>query len=277
MTVSRSARIRYRFWLALSYLSVERQLPSGHGGKYVGLESKVSTKSLSSGITVPAAWLITRNPYVRALSLYLDKIKASCTTQSAGRESFSCFKNVTWSDGGSSVFRDDMTFEQFVEALDQEARGRPCSVRGMQEHACEQVAGCSGFKGPVYQLKSERQQFWYPCLVRMLGVEQLVSSGWSEFTHGQRTCYNAPRGSCDTALELPTEEELAMYDGRGELKHEGTLHATSAWVRLAEHYTPRAADIVTKLYAEDLKMLRYPVWDGVSEFHADFPYSAGAS
>lgn len=46
----------------------------------------------------------------------------------------------------------------------------------------------------------------------------------------------------------------------------GNVHATGASNRLAEHYTPKAAEIISRLYADDFRILGYPLWDGVSEY-----------
>jgi hypothetical protein len=222
----------------------------------------------------PAAWLLARNPYVRALSLYLDKVAADCTAVRA----FDCNRTIfTVNHDHGKIERppQNVTFEGYMKYVAEQRKklGSLCLVP-YTNHACPQVAGCRGYRGPTFILKTEHQDSWYPCMVKLLGVDAAVSTGWEQFTGGSACYHKSSRNSCEDALDLPTEESIAEADyRRGVLNttREGTLHTTSAWARLREHYTPLAAEIVTRLYAKDFALLNYPTWDGVGEFVADYP------
>lgn len=42
----------------------------------------------------------------------------------------------------------------------------------------------------------------------------------------------------------------------------GSVHPTGASAKVLDYYTPAIAHIVNTLYARDLEILQYPVWDG---------------
>uniref|UniRef100_A0A7S1SNX7 Sulfotransferase n=1 Tax=Tetraselmis chuii TaxID=63592 RepID=A0A7S1SNX7_9CHLO len=257
-----------RYWAGLSYAAVKRKAASVID--YKGIKNlELST------FHSPVAWLLARNPYVRALSLYLDKVAANCTTV----RSFDCSRtifNVNHDHGKIGRPPRNVTFEGYMEYVEVQRRkqGNLCRVP-YTNHACSQLTGCHGYRGPTHILKTEQQDLWYPCMVKFLGIQAAVSTGWEKFTGSP--CYHKGRsGTCDDALTLPTEKTILEMAGDGvnttaTTIKEGTVHTTSAWARLRQHYTPKAAEIVTRLYATDFAVLKYPTWDGVGEFVVDHP------
>ena len=106
---------------------------------------------------------VARNPYLRLLSFYLDKI------QNEGRE------EVALALGISQWRLRWLSFDSFVAMLRRHVaatRQPPCAV---DHHLCSQLSGCLfAHARSVRVLKLERQPAWFRCLSASLGLNASV-------------------------------------------------------------------------------------------------------
>ena len=199
-------------------------------------------------------WMVTRSPYVRLLSIYIEKIKcgpAGCHHQYL--EGFERFRH-----------RGNITFEQFVEVLydDVVKKRDPARVQPIQRtaelchidhHLCPQAACLFKLQNNrVRILKLEEQGKWFRDFTKCfgIGVEEVVGKDWIPFS-GQ-PCFYTPNGDCTDALQVDKSAHLIS----------DKVHGKGAVDKLLEYYTPRAAEMATYLYQYDLDMLDQPIWDG---------------
>mmetsp|Transcript_16403 Transcript_16403/g.42026 ORF Transcript_16403/g.42026 Transcript_16403/m.42026 type:complete len:410 (-) Transcript_16403:214-1443(-) len=267
---------RHRYWSGLAHASVHR-VP-------VKIRGEWNPKGLqlgqdASGATI--AYLLARNPYIRALSLYLDKVRSSCLKSSGSKRAMECNQNVYNYRNGKVKLPTPpkkATFEEYMQFVDEQFKqhGSMCKINYPQ-HACLQTSIClEPSHSLVFLLKTEEQDLWYPCMVQYLELGSVMSSpGWRTFTG--KHCFHHPAGkTCEQALELPSKAAL-LAGSKDATLATGTLHATSAWSRLYDHYTSAAAEIVTRLYAKDFEILNYPTWDGIGNFSVNFPFETAQS
>lgn len=196
-------------------------------------------------------WLVARNPYTRILSLYLQKVAGACVSGGLG-----CRTDYDDQQLGKNV----TSFEDFVAAVAEKASSKPHGACGIDDHLCSQVSGCLfAAAADVAVLKLERQATWFPCLVDTLGVahEALAGPKWQNVS-GQ-PCFYAPTGDCSAPL-------LSTVDGAPSVPVVDHVHGTGADAAVSQHYTAKAAAVVTELYREDLEALGYPEWDGSQPF-----------
>mmetsp|Transcript_23901 Transcript_23901/g.62078 ORF Transcript_23901/g.62078 Transcript_23901/m.62078 type:complete len:373 (-) Transcript_23901:214-1332(-) len=265
-----------RYWSGLAHASVHR-VP-------VKIRGEWNPKGLqlgqdASGATI--AYLLARNPYIRALSLYLDKVRSSCLKSSGSKRAMECNQNVYNYRNGKVKLPTPpkkATFEEYMQFVDEQFKqhGSMCKINYPQ-HACLQTSIClEPSHSLVFLLKTEEQDLWYPCMVQYLELGSVMSSpGWRTFTG--KHCFHHPAGkTCEQALELPSKAAL-LAGSKDATLATGTLHATSAWSRLYDHYTSAAAEIVTRLYAKDFEILNYPTWDGIGNFSVNFPFETAQS
>eukprot|EP00873_Tetraselmis_striata_P038251 jgi/Tetstr1/458515/TSEL_044921.t1 len=118
-----------RFWGGLFYSGVTNKVPANQGDPVRWF------KHSKMDCSVPR-FVITRSPYARVLSLFLDKFKG-------------CGENC---------------------------KPHPINLYDTNgKHMCSQLSGClTCASGVNYQLKLEEQASWYPCLVRRYGLQKLV-------------------------------------------------------------------------------------------------------
>lgn len=199
--------------------------------------------------------LITRSPYERMLSAYLDKVVTHGKLGLAPR----------------GVQRNS-TFAEFVRLASTERRPR---TRSAAEHYgplttwwCENPKWCDGcwlgFHNDTRILKLEEIDLWYAEIVHALGWEAEVrDSRWAS------GCFYRPVDSdCSTALESrrsdaasgPHHLHPCRAHGAQYGRHGGHQHKTCSL--MAKHYTPQVARIVTVYSWNDLVRFGYPVWHG---------------
>eukprot|EP01024_Parvocaulis_polyphysoides_P007493 TRINITY_DN1222_c0_g3_i1.p1 TRINITY_DN1222_c0_g3~~TRINITY_DN1222_c0_g3_i1.p1 ORF type:complete len:347 (-),score=38.32 TRINITY_DN1222_c0_g3_i1:351-1391(-) len=136
---------------------------------------------------------LVRNPYIRALSMYFDKVvQHSKLIELWGFESF------------------PPSFDDWVAKYFE----RKNSGYFFDTHYSPQFEHCwgnFGFKFD-YVLKIERQNFWYPCLVEKLNLWNFVMRGWDDEDH----CYfstptvpcNGPVQNLDGRITYPSKGEM---------------------------------------------------------------------
>jgi hypothetical protein len=196
----------------------------------------------------PTAWQV--RTYERMLSAYLDKLVHAQAIDTL----------VPFGLASNSTFAD------FVCAAINETRagGR----RGPRWHYSHyapisefwHTRRCAGNGTKRYKI--EEMDEWYGALVQKLGWESATSTGWS------RGCFYLPaNGTCETALLPPTESRPTVGAhvqacGARSQASNNPVHRTSACARMAAHYTPEIARLVTAYASNDLAAFGYPRWEG---------------
>jgi len=196
-------------------------------------------------------YFAARNPYTRMLSMYLQKVVNACIND--GQKG--CDMH------GWHGIKPKTSFKDFVEIIEEKLQSRARSLCGISHHLCQQVESCLTTTLPVKDfivIRLKEQSCWFPCFVKQIGIKSaLLNKGWEKFSG--RSCYYSATGDCHDMLRSidPTSVGHAT----------GNVHATGASNRLAEHYDAKTAAIVSRLYADDFRILGYPLWDGVSEYY----------
>jgi len=194
-------------------------------------------------------YFVARNPYSRVLSLYLQKVVSACISDDP-TGSYRCARN------GWRGIRADTSFKDFVTIID-ERLTRKKSLCEMNAHLCQQVESClttTLSAKEVTIIRLEEQSCWFPCLVKQIGIKSaLLSNGWDAFSGS--SCYYTATDDCKDMLRSIDPTRVGHLHG--------TIHATGASSRLAEHYDAETATIVSRWYADDFRILGYPLWDGV--------------
>ena len=108
-----------------------------------------------------------------------------------------------------------------------------------------------------YLLPVEEWHVWYRAFVAVLGLDQVMASGWNVQTrdwkarNGSDCFYHLPGYACD-GTALPQE--------RASVGHSN--HATGSDKLLERYYTPELAALVTTWAHADLTAFGYKAWDG---------------
>lgn len=193
-------------------------------------------------------YFVARNPYTRILSMYLHKVVNACISD--GKDG--CDTH------GWHLIKRDTSFKIFVEIIEKKVaeKGSLCAI---SHHLCQQVETClttTLHAKAITVIRVEEESCWFPCLAKQVGMKTtLLNKGWDEFSG--HSCYYTSTGECDDMLRVIDPEKVDVVTGN--------VHATGASNRLAEHYDSETAAIVSRLYAEDFRVLGYPLWDGESE------------
>ena len=190
-------------------------------------------------------YFVTRNPYTRILSLYLQKVANSCLPGAEGCKS------------GWRGFHKRTTFKAFVEGIEQRAtsKGSLCAVNA---HLCQQVESCITTTLDVKEvtaIRLEEQSKWFPCFIQEIGIKPaLLETGWENLKNNQ-SCYYTSTGDCKDMLQSIDPGQVNVTTG--------SFHATgaSSAAKLREHYDSETAEIVSRLYADDFRILGYPLWN----------------
>lgn len=196
------------------------------------------------GSAIPR-FMIVRNPYIRLLSGYLDKIH-----HDAGRKKFSkTFKFPAPSNFESFA----VWLAWYLKDRDRAANPKDFYVRHLfmpQSYHCLLPCGVN-----YTVVKDEKSFNWYPCFLDVFNLKDAAKSGW-----GSPPCFLAKDGECNTDLWLDTNCERSI-----NLTTSGKVHSKHTEMLLEEHYTPTAARIVTSLFKGDLEHFGYQAWDGKIE------------
>jgi hypothetical protein len=206
--------------------------------------------------TKSMVYFVTRDPYTRLLSFYMDKVlEAGCEEPTEGAFKKCEMEGRTY--GEKLGFTRDMTFKHVVEHLVKKIKGGT-TLCGINHHLCLQMESCvttTSTAEEVKTLKLEEMSVWFPCLLKELELNTTLLQGeqWTTFSH--KPCFYSPTGSCDDMLrsQVPNTSKVA----------EGNVHATGASTPslLSEHYDVETAQLVSWLYQDDIRFLDYPLWN----------------
>lgn len=198
-------------------------------------------------------WMVTRSPYVRLLSTYLEKVL--CGPEGCQQHDYK---------GGFRYFRGNLTFDRFVAKIHSIVlRGRPeTRVAPLQRvqrlceidhHLCPQATCLFKLKdNRVRILKLEDQGKWFANFTRCFDLtpEDVIGPEWQ--AHNNQNCFYTPTDDCKDALTPVTNASLPI----------GGVHGKGAVNLVAAYYTPAAAQMVSYLYEYDFVHLRQKLWDG---------------
>jgi len=227
----------------------------------------ISDDELARALTDPNTpqIMIVRDPYTRLLSGFLDKIAVGA--------------NHSHSNVLRSLKHMDRTRAAFATFIWETSRAKHLDAH-FKLQTDYAACGMSDYRKPgvlrpfEFYLKYEEIDRWYAPLIRLLELEQAVSTGCNVSTpvwHGTQPCFVATNcdGTCEDVLQgLPAEEPCASRSKGPRPRLGGVSHSTGASNSsarlLASFYTRDTARVATRFLKQDLLELGYPTWQGPS-------------
>lgn len=217
--------------------------------------------------------LITRSPYERMLSAYMDKVVEH-------GQIFLAPPGV----------RKNSTFGEFVHAAIRDHRD-PSRIHGVAMQGAEHYGPLTtfwrehpqlcdrcwlGFSNDTRILKLEQIDQWYGEVIRTLGWEDVVrdvrwdpscarrsrlrSPGWNCNDTSSHCFYRPAGATCETALNGPASGAASALHMCERGAHGGHQH--KGCEAMETHYTLELAGLVTKYARDDLVRFGYPEWHG---------------
>jgi len=224
------------------YLDQETSHLTVHGTKYNYLPL-IPTGEMIDALTdldTPRL-VISRNPFTRVLSSYLNKI-VKANDRRRYREEL-----------GLDQWSDWVTFEEYIDALEKWATEKPSGLRldsGVDHHFALQSSFCGMPNDRQsnlhydYVLKTEQINDWYTCIVKELNISSLVYSGWPD----DKCFFSAPDNPCDGQT---------MKGGFSRNSWDAGDHGTKSSLKLRSYYSPELEATVARLYADDFEIFGY--------------------
>eukprot|EP01026_Neomeris_dumetosa_P024957 TRINITY_DN20602_c0_g1_i3.p1 TRINITY_DN20602_c0_g1~~TRINITY_DN20602_c0_g1_i3.p1 ORF type:complete len:355 (-),score=22.01 TRINITY_DN20602_c0_g1_i3:490-1554(-) len=187
---------------------------------------------------------IVRNPYIRAVSMYKDKV-ATLPKNPKG-----------FYQGHELRFNHFPSFEDFIKQIYRQQQQH----KFVNYHFAPQYQHCWEHEGLTYDyvLKVERMNYWYPCFIENFNLWRFVMNGWPE----EDDCYLS---TSDVPCHGPAQDEeggLYYPDKRWENKAGvSSRHHKHASKDYREYYKNETiARLVTELYLNDIAQYHYPYW-----------------
>lgn len=222
-------------------------------------------------------FLVVRNPYVRFLSAYLDKVKDK--------------KDRNFLPPG---FIPGQSFEIFVQKMLEYQKGYNSSRWGnFNDHFSLMSKSCALPAGMTYDyvLPLEQMDHWYEAFIRTLGLVEETRTGWNITTPVYKGDPNVPcfyrvqgktceqmfaNTTVDTAVTPPTSTQTIVANtapspssskNRSSANYLSadyrTNHATNSATQLSQYInSPTMLNALTQWMVPDLLQFRYPIWDG---------------
>ena len=203
---------------------------------------------------------IVRNPYVRLLSAFLDKLAGDRTGEAAAWTAR--HRPVGFTPGGS--------FGSFVVAM-LRLEGRSvragCARQGcVDPHFGLQSAVCLLPGGATYDfaLRLEEMELWYEPLVRLLGLKRAVQSPfWTP--HVKQPCFWAPPGRRCTHMFRSDATATARH---ADATVRTNVHNSGAQRHVQRYYADAGVLAnATRLVMPDLRAFGYPPWTNFAFGH----------
>lgn len=180
--------------------------------------------------------LITRNPYIRFLSGYLDW----CVRNRSKFKEVADFCLVSFGDFVTMVETDN--FLNFVV---------------LKDHHSHSISKISNYARVRYStiLRLEEQDLWYTTFVKNLGLQSAISGLKAEgFDFYQLNT------SLNSTISDKKRQVHRLSAWKGQLNKD--KHENYSEEKLFEYYTPDLARRVFNLQREDFEHFAYPAWDG---------------
>jgi len=150
--------------------------------------------------------------------------------------------------------KSNTNFTDFVNKIDHMVK-RKGSLCAVNHHLCQQVESClttTLIAQEVTILRLEEQSCWFPCFRKQIEMKSSrLAKGWRKFSG--HSCYYTATGDCHDMLKSIDPNKVGVTTGN--------VHATGASNRVAEYYDAMTAAIVSRLYADDFRILGYPQWE----------------
>ena len=106
-------------------------------------------------------------------------------------------------------------------------------------------------------LKLEEMAQWYPSLVRELGLETTVATGWHRLTHHE-CFYRLPGQNCSATNRTLLLGATATADPTRVEEIRKVAHNKNAHDHMEEHYTPELIRFVSNYARSDMDLFGYP-------------------
>lgn len=221
-------------------------------------------------------FMFVRDPYVRMLSAFLDKI---CSRDSWKIKADEWNEYSKWLGNGVHFSCTPEEFYRYIKAL----LNLTDAGVDLDSHIALQSDLCGKQHGMEYDfyLKVEEEDLWYPELVALTGLEHAARSGWSVQVHIEShervkldvpDCFLKLPGSTCMETDAHIRDVVAGRDGFGthrRAQQEGdaqwmmgksTEHASGTLSQMHKYYsTWEIVDLATAFVRPDLITFKYPV------------------
>eukprot|EP01025_Chloroclados_australasicus_P052284 TRINITY_DN6089_c0_g1_i1.p1 TRINITY_DN6089_c0_g1~~TRINITY_DN6089_c0_g1_i1.p1 ORF type:complete len:367 (+),score=26.08 TRINITY_DN6089_c0_g1_i1:824-1924(+) len=225
---------------------IEHQDYDGKMGSYLYRESLYhplsrmhteKVRNLLNNEQIPR-FLLVRNPFVRAVSMFQEKIVK--------------VKHMREEFFGSN--RTEATFQNFVERL---YAKKFDPYPDLDKHFISQSQFCKLPMGMSYNyiLKMENINLWFDCFVKRVNVQDEVRTGWP----GQDECFlPTPMHPC----KGPKYRNDGSIEQAGQAMQSGSMrkHMTNSSNSLSVHYANKTLmEMVAKVFEDDIVNFNYAV------------------
>jgi len=217
--------------------------------------------------------MFIRDPYSRLLSAYLDLIK---------NHSYNSIYNYL----PGTTYDKSSGFGGFVDILlGQYSKSYKDAWKNINSHFLPQAHKCylSNNKFSYdYHLKVEHTDQWFESVIRILGLQEEVSTGWGfsnkwHPNNDHRTCFYHPSDMACEDMERMLNANLSMDSGRHlhmnhHIEHQSNIYSDTGGHNkgagtvemLDQYYNEAIAFNASLLVQADLQMFRYPTWNGLN-------------
>ena len=204
--------------------------------------------------------MITRNPYERMLSYWLDKVRDSCN--SASNKAIKCKKTMYW----PHRLPPNASFPDAVRHI-ANATTTANNYFAWLHYAPVSITTCARcVDNRARILKLEYVETWYSQLVAELGLAAVVSDV-KLWRNKPGRCFQQLAGSCYLSAAVVETGNLATTQLRRDSDNPCPIRSLQHHVRAACHqmqyyYNAETAHLVTAYAQADLKAFHYPPWRG---------------
>jgi hypothetical protein len=190
-------------------------------------------------------FIVTRNPYTRILSFWMDKIQRKSP---------------------------DENFTGFVELLEADIKAGK-GLCGINHHLCSQTTLCllpaltkrKAMPPMLFKIRLEDQAAWFPCLLQVTKSNMSLLHGEQFVSFSGTPCFYTPTGDCsDMTRIVPPNDPALQKDLVGRRHPTGASRSEN----MNQYHNAYTASIVTELYREDFEFFDYPLWDGIAPWGA---------
>eukprot|EP01023_Acetabularia_acetabulum_P030321 TRINITY_DN2853_c0_g5_i1.p1 TRINITY_DN2853_c0_g5~~TRINITY_DN2853_c0_g5_i1.p1 ORF type:complete len:364 (+),score=31.41 TRINITY_DN2853_c0_g5_i1:105-1094(+) len=188
-------------------------------------------------------YLFVRDPYVRAISMYNDKIARQHKDQAM------YLNNIGLNSSDTNV-----SFSQFVETLYLHPSQKLNNINKenpLNLHFVSQSELCGLNLGLKYNyvFKQEDVNFWFDCFVKQINFAEEVMHGWP----GEDQCYfSSPKNPCNG----PRLKNDGVSTGKGYYRK----HDTRSTLQADTFYDNQTmVDMVTELFLQDFINFNYTI------------------
>ena len=219
-----------------------------------------------------------RSPYSRVLSAYTDKVVFQHHKLKHNSSKKLLPRGYEMDSGFGPLI------DIIAKLVHENPNGTGSESKGLNSHFSPLNQHCWQQDGVNYDiaLKVEHMDLWYEPFIKLLGMEESVTTGWNVSTKyhknsGHLDCFFLKSG-CNECTDMFTDRcnrSSAAY-GAGSSRLPATMHAAQTIFKgkavshgaklVEERYNKRLADKISVAYAADFKLYQYPLWNGESAY-----------